>query len=140
MRISDWSSDVCSSDLSGQPNGVFERVDAGRFAAAVGEDFPARCPIAFWFDAPRVDAAHRALAAEAVGDVGDEFGTRDRGAVHRDPVGAREQPSPRAIGRASCRERVCQYGYIWVCAGSLTNKSVKRSIHNDVKQNSNIKE
>src|SRR3546814_4961023 len=91
MRISDWSSDVCSSDLSGQPNGVFERVDAGRFAAAVGEDFPARCPIAFWFDAPRVDAAHRALAAEAVGDVGDEFGTRDRGAVHRDLVGAREQ-------------------------------------------------
>src|SRR3546814_14367449 len=100
MRISDWSSDVCSSDLSGQPNGVFERVDAGRFAAAVGEDFPARCPIAFWFDAPRVDAAHRALAAEAVGDVGDEFGTRDRGAVHRDLVGAREQPRARVVGAA----------------------------------------
>src|SRR3546814_2727157 len=66
---------------SGQPNGVFERVAAGRFAPAVGEDFPARRPIALWFAAARVDAAHRALAAEAGGDVGGAFGTRDRGAV-----------------------------------------------------------
>src|SRR3546814_18834908 len=27
-----------------------------------------------------------------------------------------------AIGRASCRERVCRYVYISVCAGSLTKK------------------
>src|SRR3546814_13646576 len=29
----------------------------------------------------------------------------------------------RDLGRASCRERVCQYGYISVCARTLTKKN-----------------
>src|SRR3546814_2611715 len=70
MRISDWSSDVCSSDLGGHP------ADAG-----------------------------------ADGVVGEE-GLRplDHRLVHGEP---REDPEgghrERKIGRASCRERVCQY-------------------------------
>src|SRR3546814_4853321 len=69
MRISDWSSDVCSSDLA-----IGANVDVGRLPQ----------------DVLRQDLAdHRrqleAVARKAIGDV---------------------QPK---IGRASCRERVCQY-------------------------------
>src|SRR3546814_17034071 len=35
---------------------------------------------------------------------------------------ARVRPNPTEIGRASCRERVCQYVYISVGAVSLTKK------------------
>src|SRR3546814_19808838 len=67
----------------GEADGVFARVDAGRFAAAVGEDFPARRPIAFWFDAARVDAADRELAADSIGDGGEAAGAADRGHGNR---------------------------------------------------------
>src|SRR3546814_16738019 len=33
---------------------------------------------------------------------------------------------PAEIGRASCRESVCQYGYIWVGAVSIKKKNPKR--------------
>src|SRR3546814_11605492 len=96
MRISDWSSDVCSSDL-------------------------------------RRDASLRADQADLAADGGTEgFGEAD---AYRDILGARPQrlqragdlvaaqyrifediPAPHAphqnafeIGRASCRERGCQY-------------------------------
>src|SRR3546814_8929513 len=65
MRISDWSSDVCSSDLA-QPD--------------IGEEVPAR-------GRDRRGPPIRALGHE-IGRVG---------AIHHN------------IGRASCRERVCQY-------------------------------
>src|SRR3546814_5204400 len=60
MRISDWSSDVCSSDL--------------------------RYP-------------HRASALEELGGIRHRRRPRDRYRDH----------GVRQIGRASCRERVCQY-------------------------------
>src|SRR3546814_2781765 len=79
MRISDWSSDVCSSDLA-------RRRDEQLAAAA------------------RADVAGGALV--------------DAESVHR-PAGLDDLPSQgdlaacplagRQIGRASCRERVCQY-------------------------------
>src|SRR3546814_8160787 len=59
MRISDWSSDVCSSDLEGDPVSPDIRRGGKRRAAA--------------------------------------------------PQPGDRAPSPRQIGRASCRERVCQY-------------------------------
>src|SRR3546814_3420627 len=68
MRISDWSSDVCSSDLfRARDAGValVERADRGG-----GE---------------QKDAHARAIAAASAFIIADE------------------------IGRASCRERVCQY-------------------------------
>src|SRR3546814_3338846 len=92
MRISDWSSDVCSSDL-------LERLPVGGdrlFAAARGEE----------------------RLAQAVPDVG---GARERGRVDPEDLdrgidvsGAQKPVAERVdvgfqIGRASCRERVCQY-------------------------------
>src|SRR3546814_2815335 len=70
MRISDWSSDVCSSDLTGKP---FQYSISG-------------------------GSGHFALSAM-------------KGAIHA-IAPAIERPSrlfQSRFGRASCRERVCQY-------------------------------
>src|SRR3546814_6086866 len=75
LRISDWSSDVCSSDL----------------AAELSADF-------VWPTPPVLDEdrlAWKIVAADFVLGLGD-----NRGIGH---VALAE------IGRASCRERVCQY-------------------------------
>src|SRR3546814_9170202 len=72
MRISDWSSDVCSSDL-------VEVADRG--------------------------GALRAQSCDDVAEPTAQVGHPDVGAVKpRRPRDDRSQ-----IGRASCRERVCQY-------------------------------
>src|SRR3546814_11132013 len=78
MRISDWSSDVCSSDLP-----------AGQFG----------------------DAFH------LVGDGAELFVEGDAFQLLRVE-----------IGRASCRERVCQYVSISVVAVSLKNKIQSHSL------------
>src|SRR3546814_8115979 len=86
MRISDWSSDVCSSDLDGRirlcRDGNVER----------GNRNDARCD-------PR--------------SYGQHVENRDRSADRRE-LTSRDQRravrrSAEQIGRASCRERVCQY-------------------------------
>src|SRR3546814_4403935 len=76
MRISDWSSDVCSSDLP---------VDS------------------------RPRRARRGGGAPASGAVAGECPWRDR--VGRGGAAIAPHPTPQGaeIGRASCRERVCQY-------------------------------
>src|SRR3546814_2022347 len=81
MRISDWSSDVCSSDLPRHEGA--EHVAAQRQLAELGR--------------------------RTVGD--DVAGLHHVTDLHQRPLGdagvlvrALEQ-----IGRASCRERVCQY-------------------------------
>src|SRR3546814_6567426 len=68
MRISDWSSDVCSSDL-----------------------------------AARIAAVDRSVGLDEV-IVAAEFG----GAMHRRDDSRRHLLADQ-LGRASCRERVCQY-------------------------------
>src|SRR3546814_3716322 len=79
MRISDWSSDVCSSDLLHTP----ALVSAGRYP----------CPV--------IALLHSCVATwwEAVrgGPMPEDFNWRAA------LVAAGQ------IGRASCRERVCQY-------------------------------
>src|SRR3546814_18401753 len=93
MRISDWSSDVCSSDLLRQP--------------------------------------HR-MALEPLGQIMGG-GLSFQGRVHRqhdlvDP--ARGDASDKGeIGRASCRERVCQYVSISVVAVSLKKKRTTRTMN-----------
>src|SRR3546814_11170837 len=89
MRISDWSSDVCSSDLhpldAGGESPVREGVDGegrglpGLHLSHVG----------------LVDAHFQLHLGEVFSD----------GEQHRRLKGGRD----RQIGRASCRERVCQY-------------------------------
>src|SRR3546814_18093549 len=88
MRISDWSSDVCSSDLSAEP---FRYADI-----AFNDRRERRFSIFFRADPPSRAASH------------------DRGRS-RLPE----------IGRASCRERVCQYVEISVVAGSLKPTQTK---------------
>src|SRR3546814_16012934 len=90
MRISDWSSDVCSSDL-----GLLRSVAS-------------RCETPF-------GAANRGGASKAGHGVP---GFRAVPAQNR----AGERNGGAQIGRAWCRERVCQYGNISVVAGSLKKK------------------
>src|SRR3546814_2107678 len=87
MRISDWSSDVCSSDLAD--------------GADMGE-------AAFFLDVvvsheERVRNVHNAQVVTN--------GTRTSccAPIRLRPHLARRANRPRQIGRASCRERVCQY-------------------------------
>src|SRR3546814_14254658 len=102
MRISDWSSDVCSSDLIGrrevadQLRTQQKRADQRQGAVIVGVciliavaiiGFAAFKPIKEWWD------------LRAFNDI--------------DMSGIGE------IGRASCRERVCQYVSISVVAVTL---------------------
>src|SRR3546814_10303728 len=78
MRISDWSSDVCSSDLGARTVDVDRREDA-----LLGQG-------------PRQTQLHVAGALELLED-------------HLVHLRAGLDQGGREIGRASCRERVCQY-------------------------------
>src|SRR3546814_4566805 len=86
MRISDWSSDVCSSDL---------------------RDLQVRLA--------EIIARLETELDEAVGEIGFEQLAAPQAAPHalardRQKKGAeRGVEQDREIGRASCRERVCQY-------------------------------
>src|SRR3546814_12528359 len=107
MRISDWSSDVCSSDL--------------QFSAAavlLGNRFDRRY-------APNLGPQHERTTK-------DDASARPHPARQRN--GRQEAPAPRVavdtrlfggfgeIGRASGRERVCKYAEISVVAVSLKKK------------------
>src|SRR3546814_11052137 len=109
MRISDWSSDVCSSDLNaGRPKNDDARIDRQRDVGGIGR------------------IVGRALVEADVNAAGkridDAFGLRDRGGRGETrgeaavaPCALR--PADRAevaelvgaLGRASCRARVCRY-------------------------------
>src|SRR3546814_5292412 len=83
MRISDWSSDVCSSDLA-----VFD------------QQLPeARCAVAD----RQFDRAARRVLHRVVDQVLGHL------AQHQAVDGDMATRCRREIGRASCRERVCQY-------------------------------
>src|SRR3546814_19270455 len=92
MRISDWSSDVCSSDLH-HPAGikqdcaVAERLDRG---GVVGDD--------------QQGGPGLSELTDPLETLVDEIGV------------------PHQIGRASWRARVCQYVSLSVVAGSLEQK------------------
>src|SRR3546814_6659091 len=96
MRISDWGSDVCSSDLTG-----LARFDGVRFTTFTPLDTPA-LPGA-WIRVLRTDASGALWIGTYQGvAIHDEHGFR----MVAPPPG---MPGPDEIGRASCRERVCQY-------------------------------
>src|SRR3546814_4459691 len=86
MRISDWSSDVCSSDLD----------DGDASLAQFADQFP---HVAAQFD---VDPGGRFVQEEHARFVGERLGD------HHAALHAAGQFQYQ-IGRASCRERVCQY-------------------------------
>src|SRR3546814_6980201 len=76
MRISDWSSDVCSSDLPSALQPLEHRQILGAF-----------------------------VEEHALGDLQLELRGLDSRRRHR----AQDRRGQFQIGRASCRERVCQY-------------------------------
>src|SRR3546814_4303921 len=84
MRISDWSSDVCYSDLD------------GREGDTVLEDL---------FRRPGIG---RPGMGRGGGQQGGGEGERG-GQVAHGPQLCASAVHPQEIGRASCRERVCQY-------------------------------
>src|SRR3546814_13819737 len=104
MRISDWSSDVCASDLLCHvgPDGASHRISVGvlNLTHCESHEEPAA-----------LQPGRRYRARIVLDDVG-----------YRVPAGHRLRvapstaywpmlwPSPEQIGRAPCRESVCQYG------------------------------
>src|SRR3546814_10747371 len=86
MRISDWSSDVCSSDLPERGLLVRRHLDADQDAAVLG---------AVVAVVEQADVPVRVQLAEEAGQRAGAFGKFE--AVQQ------------KIGRASCRERGCQY-------------------------------
>src|SRR3546814_11408019 len=106
MRISDWSSDVCSSDLGAiggsdagniiwihnLPNGTFDEIAA--FADALQSERQGKRPFAFFVKKVAPGAITVNLVCFAAG----------ASCYLDETIIAAEE-----IGRASCRERVCQY-------------------------------
>src|SRR3546814_1639606 len=85
MRISDWSSDVCSSDLA-EAGIAFAQLDAYVCGVGPGSFAGVRIGVSF---------------------------VKGLALAHERPVVAVSSLAMLAapeIGRASCRERVCQYG------------------------------
>src|SRR3546814_17918812 len=105
MRISDWSSDVCSSDLA----------EGGAFLVHVDEDLADRA--VFVFAGAQVD-----LVAADDGLLGVALAPLRQAPAPLGPLDDALVDAPgddlREIGRASCREKVCQVGVIPVVAVS----------------------
>src|SRR3546814_8881979 len=91
MRISDWSSDVCSSDLSGSQTMTMHRPPHP--GEILREDVIAPLGLSVTGAADRLAMSRVALSRVLKG----QAGVRPDLAVRLE------------IGRASCRERVCQY-------------------------------
>src|SRR3546814_2156396 len=107
MRISDWSSDVCSSDLLARADLQFPAL-----AAAADVDFGARLGEG---EVAGPEAQRQVLDSE---EGPAEGGQRTLQVPHvaflvdHQPLDLMEHRRVRGIvkiGRASCRERVCQY-------------------------------
>src|SRR3546814_17051382 len=106
MRISDWSSDVCSSDL---------RVMAGLGNGGLAEKLVV--PAGRMFLVP--DGVPLEKAASLLMTYGTTVhGLKDRGHIKADdtvlvlgPAGGVGLAALEPYGRASCRERVCTYVY-----------------------------
>src|SRR3546814_11168964 len=114
MRISDWSSDVCSSDLEhhqvGEAPERQRAMDPVRVAG--GSDRSDRHPL-------EVGLHRRGPAGAVVALVGLVVAGATGPGVVGDLVVVDGGDERVEIGRASCRERVCKYVSISVAAGPL---------------------
>src|SRR3546814_21104570 len=117
MRISDWSSDVCSSDLDrSRFADARARLNESPLGAAAlaGTSFPLdrdATASALGFDRPMANS----IDAVSDRDFALEFcASASIAAIHLSRLAEEiviwaSQPFGFKIGRASCRERVCQY-------------------------------
>src|SRR3546814_20124851 len=114
MRISDWSSDVCSSDLI-LPEGRYRLADGHPGKALFGW-----MSGQYRFDtyrSKREARGARVLLTADVAAIAPMVAEMRAVALVRDLVNK--------IGRASCRERVCKYVLLSVVAVSLKKKHKK---------------
>src|SRR3546814_13020002 len=119
MRISDWSSDVCSSDLDDR---------SGRKSIMALMSIAHRCPTGpSRQETPMTtyeSAFPTAAFARAVRRAGPRHAALYQYAALNLPAAALVTVAwQREIGRASGRERVCQYVLISVVAVSLKKKN-----------------
>src|SRR3546814_10992834 len=120
MRISDWSSDVCSSDLEQADDAEAAGAEAGvvgQGVAQVADSDDDDRPVVGQADLPGdlvVQVGHvvtdptRAVGAEVgqvLAELGDVHAGRGRAFLARAGLGALTE-----TGSASCKARVCQYG------------------------------
>src|SRR3546814_15316093 len=115
MRISDWSSDVCSSDLWAK---VIEAYKA-KVKEETGAPFPQEPKDQVWAAIGAVFGSwmnQRAITYRRLHSITAEWGTA---------VNLQAMVFGNKIGRASGRERVCQYVSISVVAVSLKKKHTK---------------
>src|SRR3546814_15284262 len=100
MRISDWSSDVCSSDLTGWWDAAFvvSNPGAGDPPAINGNYIRVTRAISGWAWTQVAGGA-----ADAMGDISKNI--PDEAILKPENYYLKFEE----IGRASCRERVCQY-------------------------------
>src|SRR3546814_18359998 len=104
MRISDWSSDVCSSDLLELGN---RRLPAQEFRRAAIEKNGGEA------ESGSEEQLMIRLCASGFG-TGQYLGIKNGASHGTGPHWAKAMSAPRnpsvlEIGRGSCRERVCQY-------------------------------
>src|SRR3546814_20765962 len=100
MRISDWSSDVCSSDLQAPapPPSTDDTAASRQLQARLATDE----------DLDEVTASVDNGVAELDGTVLQPAHRQEAGKIATGPPGV--ETVVNKIGRASCRERVCPYG------------------------------
>src|SRR3546814_11532754 len=110
MRISDWSSDVCSSDLHTSPRG------AGAAAGACPRGTTSRTGWLLGARTPgppqrRAQAAKRWRARWGLSSALARWlvAPGEAAELHAGGAGNAAGDEVEEIGRASCRERVCQY-------------------------------
>src|SRR3546814_17332817 len=120
LRISDWSSDVCSSDLAVVADrDRREPAQLARRQRAVGDGDPQHVGVQLQVhavgQAQRLELVFGQLAVDPAGDLRAEL---------RDALGHEGAES----GRASCRERGCQY--VWISVGGVRFKKT----HNRTKK------
>src|SRR3546814_1314819 len=136
MRISDWSSDVCSSDLKSTPARVERGAVIGcgdghqRLGARIRGKAPHIGGAMLGRDDVDIHAAqrHRPFRHPRQDDPAQRPPRRGRG--ERDDAQAASEPGARRIeiGRASWRESASKCGYISVVAVSLQKKKTKNNI------------
>src|SRR3546814_17577458 len=98
MRISDWSSDVCSSDLAALIGGLLRYPEALRR----NEEALTRLPIG--------DSGDAELLGVMLDSAMCQEGLDCEGLLAiLEPMKVYNRATTLQIGRASCRERVCQY-------------------------------
>src|SRR3546814_14316502 len=110
MRISDWSSDVCSSDLEKARQ---EAAEAARKAIEAERAATASADLAAAENAENL----REQADKAARDAAKADKTKAHASGGSRAIGLRTYYTAEQIGRAPCRERVCQY--VWISGGAV---------------------